>query len=183
MIGAAHIGCIAAQRGSAPSSWRELFDFTSDGNSAGWGGYTVRAWITEPLLDGAPVGHLRFTFRAASDAGATIGSAYVQLQSEDGPYDPIRFATTPVQILFSGNPGVAISAGAEAVSDPVALSFDGSSPIVISFYCSAASSFASYPASGNFQFRYKAGDSASLVDPGGYSVYVDTFALGMVEAA
>ncbi len=94
------------------------------------GPYTFRVVINAANVATYNGTQARVTFCAAPSNSITLGSAYVGQGTGGGSSS---FAGSPAQLLFGGNPGVTISAGACATSDAVTYA-QASGDIVVSLY-------------------------------------------------
>lgn len=132
-------------------------------NSPGWGGYTIRERIQAAQLSTADQCFVRL--EAASNAGLTITSCYIQTKGTGG----FDFSGTPIQVMFGGSPGVALSAGQSVVSDEIALVLTGSDDVVISIYTATTSAYRQSSSSTGTSISYKSGDDAATVIASGYT--------------
>lgn len=152
--------------GGPAASWRTAFDRGAGvSNDSGWNGYTIREDMSTALLGGSAT-KMKFTLQAASGSSALVSAAYVQIAAASG--DPYDFDTTPVQILFGGSGSVTVPASSTVTSDEVALSIDGTRPLVMSVYFGSPATIRAYSGTSGFTSRYKFGNDATTVDTSGY---------------
>lgn len=111
-----------------------LYNQALDSNNGGWNGYTtVMKYTTAALtLPSYSIARMRVRFEAGTVEGLTITNAYVGHKAASG--DVYDFASTPVQLLFSGAAGVAISTSSTATSDWANFAYDKTSDLIIAFY-------------------------------------------------
>lgn len=89
-------------------------------------------------LPSNPILRMRVRFEAGTVEGYTITSAYIGHRAASG--DAYDFSTTPVQLLFSGNSGVAISSSSTATSDWATFAYDKTSDLLIACYINGGAS-------------------------------------------
>ena len=150
--------------GGGGGAWLQTTAWTADGSAIGWGGLTLRQKI--PASAFASGSMIRLTLRAGTGAACVIGKAYIQQKAASG--DAYDFASTPVQLLFSGSAGVSIAAATELVTDPLSFSVDDSKDHVVSMYITSGDTARKSTLSG-WSSYYKTGDDAATVNATGYS--------------
>lgn len=188
MIGAAHVGIIAAAtpRASGPESgtfyrfdavrefdtdWVTVQEWASAINSTPWGNYTHRVRVESWALSKSSKTKVRLTYGAApGGAGASTTSVYVGVAANSGnEYD---FAGTPVEVTFGGLSGFNLAAGDTITSDEIVLSIGETDDLLISGYTGSGQpgDFAGFDGRAGWQAWYKTGNDAATVDASGYSV-------------
>lgn len=188
MIGAAHIGIIAAAtpRAFGPESgtfyrfdavrefdtdWVTVQEWASAINSTPWGNYTHRVRVESWALSKFSKTKVRLTYGAApGGAGASTTSVYVGVAANSGnEYD---FAGTPVEVTFGGLSGFNLAAGDTITSDEIVLSIGKTDALLISGYTGSGQpgDFAGFDGRAGWRAWYKTGNDAATVDASGYSV-------------
>ena len=120
--------------GGAPSAWTTLADSAFTSSSDNWSNYTIRTWLSRSVLP-AGATKMRVTFGASSVEGMKISEAYV------GPSLGYEFLSSPTQMFFSSNADVTIATDGTALTDEVALPYDGDTDLCISFRIPADTSY------------------------------------------
>lgn len=136
-------------------------------NEPGYGNTTLRLNIpSADLLAGSKV---RFTIAAGASTQTVINGCYVQTPTSAGS---LNFSTTPIQVLFGGNPGITITGGTEAVTDAITLAVSGTSQLLLSMYLSAGTN-AIRRTNGaglfNSRAKYSVNDAANVTAASGYT--------------
>jgi hypothetical protein len=153
---------------AAPSgAWSVTGTWTPNVNSTGWNGLTLRQVVPVSAL--AAGSRLRFLIRSSGNAtGFSLAKAYVGLQAGSG--DSYDFASTPGQLLFSGNPNATVpGSNASLLSDALNFVQDGTAPLLLSAYFDATSNVGARSALTGWTSYFKAGDDAATVNATGYS--------------
>jgi hypothetical protein len=161
-----------SQPAAAGGVFGTIWSDTLTSSGSGWNNFTIRnvyevAGLTAP--SGTPT-QARVTFEANSGGGFNIAFAYIGHQASSG--DAYDFDTTPTQITFDGgSDGKLVGSGSEEVSDAVNFAWDKTSDIVISMYCSGASTDdpAQEVTSANVTEYYKSGNDAATVNASSYT--------------
>lgn len=146
-----------------PNSW------VQNNTSSGWASLTLREVVVGSAL--GPGSALRFQITASSSASVPILAVYAQMASTAPGADDYDFANTPIQITFGGASSLTLGAGTSQMSDPIPLSMNGSTNVVIAVaFGSGATVLASNTgASALMNGRYKSGNDASTVNASGYT--------------
>lgn len=149
--------------------WSEIAGFVPTSVSDGWGGYTLRQSMSGITALPPGAAKLRFTLRCPAGKGLSLGKAYVGNRSGDYGY-----SEPPVQVYFTGSPGVSVSGGVDVVSDPVDIVV-GSSGLVFSSFFNGTSSVpvSNYEATGGWSGNAfsKIGDDAITTSASGYDLF------------
>jgi hypothetical protein len=158
------------RRATSAPTWTTVKGPTTLNNDAnGYGGYTLRERLPASVLTDIAGTQMRITLHAASGTQTVITKMYVGLKGA-GNFD---FATTPVQVLFSGSASKTVTAGSGPyTSDAFSLTYDGTSDLVIAIYSSAAlnsNSYLSLAAPQTTTVAYKLGDDAITTTVSGYT--------------
>jgi hypothetical protein len=136
--------------------------WTSDGNSIGWGGLTLRQIIpATALISGSAI---RLTLQSATTLGCAITSLHIQRQGAGDAYD---FDSTPAQFTFSGSSSVSLTTNASVTTDALTFVVDSTKNYVVSAYITSGD-VARITALSGWVAYYKSGDSASTIDVSGY---------------
>lgn len=159
--------------GGGGGSWVTSESWVPNANSAGWSGFTVRLVVAAAQFTQAG-NPSRFTINFGSNPG-NIGALYVGESAGSGGTN-YAFATTPVQVLFSGSGTLSLPTGGIVTSDSVGLSITGSADIVIAAYFNGSTDLRIRSGETGWYQVYKGGNDASTVAATGYSG-------GSVEAA
>lgn len=128
-----HHGVVLGEGAVPPAGgWTQTGIWTPSGlNEPGYGGVTLRLSI--PTAGLAAGSKIRLTILGGTSTQTAISKAYTQIKTAAGG-GSFNFASTPVQILFAGNPGIVIPGGYEVVTDDIALPIDGLTPLIVSMY-------------------------------------------------
>ncbi len=138
------------------------------GNLGGISSQTIRQLISSSVLQTTGTGPVRVTFGAGS-GGASLSSAYIGMAAASG--DAYDFASTPVQIKFSGATSKSFSTDQSITSDPVILNVESGKNLLISFYLTSGNvNFENY-ADVNRDIYVKAANETATVNVTGYSNY------------
>ena len=152
--------------GGGGGAWVTSESWTPNANSAGWSGFTVRLVVAAAQLTqaGNPT---RLTIDFGSNTG-NIGAMYIGESAGSGGTN-YAFATTPVQVLFSGSGTLSLPTGGIVTSDSLAFSITGLSDIVISAYFNSSTDMRIRSGEAGWYQVYKGGNDASTVAATGYS--------------
>lgn len=133
--------------------------------------YTWRIIFPTALLSNTGNPYVRVTFKASSSEALTLDPCYIGQKADSG--DAYDFQAAPVQLLFGGNAGFAIAAGATQVSDSAAFSIPAGKDIIVSFYTSGDASHNGFlrQTVATIASYYKSGSDASTQNATGYSSY------------
>ena len=151
-------------------AWATVASAALDTDGATLKDLTIRQRIAAAGLTNADRLSWRVSFTAGSTEGLNISKAYIGQVADAG--DAYDFAGTPTQLLFSAAANITVGAGATAVSDAVGFTLGAGKNLLISFYIAndAAHDIGKYKAvQANWQYYFKAGDSAATVDTTGYT--------------
>lgn len=162
-LSARFLGPVAASRfiPTGPAGGDEVvFTTTMTGSSNGWQTYTIRTLFTR-MIAPASANSFRIGFRANTGATLRVSKVFI------GSGNDWQFGSTPTQIFFGGNPGATFSSGSTTYCDDVALDYDGTKNLVVSFYIpldAPPDTFISTNAA-NYKHKYsfRAGDFANDV--------------------
>lgn len=170
MIGAGLLGAVAggfvvAEEGGGARWWSTDAEMSSSTTQSGYNGITVRI----VLLAGMVIGNkVRFRFQAQPALGTSVSAVYVQLAATSG--DVYDFASTPVEVTFSGASGFSLSADAYIDSDEISLAVTTADAIVVSFRVTSTNS---QKRSSNYipglRMFYKNANEAATVNVGSYT--------------
>jgi hypothetical protein len=119
-----------------PPTTDVMYAPTLDGNTSFAGTNRTLVQILPTSLLSLPSGSIlkiRATFEASSAGIWNIQNLYVGHGAGSG--DVYDFASTPVQLLFSGSPSVNMSAGVESTSDWATFAYDKTSNLLFAMYC------------------------------------------------
>lgn len=153
----------------SPPSGTIATPWTGASEDSGWNGYSFRCAISPTaIIATGTTCRLKIT---AGSGTITIGKAYIGDKAASG--NAWDFATTPIQVLFSGNPNITISPGVTVYSDMISYPVTDLVSIIGSFYFSGATQFRrSATAGGNgWVTYYTSGDFAAAVTPSGFSTW------------
>lgn len=151
-----------------------IFSTTPASDAGGWNNFTLRTVYAAASLtpSGAPT-QLRLNIQGGSFEGVIITEAYVGAKAAAG--DAYDFATTPIQLTWSGSAGTSIMSSATVTSDWVNFAYNGTSGIVVALYMNggaAQDEFAYRAAVGNVDAYFVAGNDAATVNTSGYTLQV-----------
>ncbi|AAT69481.1 gp88 [Alphaproteobacteria phage PhiJL001] len=159
----------AALSASAGNQFVSVASWTGTNESGSWTGFTGRIVIQPGALGFQSASQIKLTFTSHSTQGMIVTSCYIAHGSLTGnAYD---FVETPTQVRFDGgNANFAIGAASSIVSDVIDFEYNGTSPLVVSFWCDtgngAQDSFTSLEVA-NWECYFLAGDNAATVAPAG----------------
>lgn len=118
--------------------WKTIYNTATTTSGTGWTGYMFRnifapAGFVSPPGSGSVV---RVTASAVGALGSmSISGAYVGHAAVSG--DVYDFDGNQVQLTWSGSGVVTVAAGATALSDEIAFTFDSARPLIVSLGFSA----------------------------------------------
>lgn len=145
-----------------PGGWSTTWDGVATTDSAGWGGYTLRAVV--PAASLAAGSKVRMTL-AAGTSGCVVAKAYVGLRAASG--DDYDFESTPTRMTFGGAAGVSIPGNGTVICDDVALTIPSGRALVLAVYFTSGS--IKVFANSAWTEYDKSGDDAATVNASGYS--------------
>ena len=159
------------RRGQASGPAYIVGPFTATSAGGDWSLYTLRQVLPISVLTvpGFAPTQIRVTVMGGvfSDPW-TFDKFYIGHQAGSG--DNYDYATTPVQLLWSGNPGGTVLAGGYLTSDWASFSWNRTSGLVYTNYTAnlpSADEMGRYALTGASTY-YKSGDDAATVDATGY---------------
>ncbi|MER9733040.1 DUF2460 domain-containing protein [Mesorhizobium sp. M0217] len=150
-----------------PDPWITVAQAELDADSPGWGGYTIRQVIGGIALTPNSGSQCRVTFDASSMGDLTIGEAWIGKQASSG--DAYDFVS-PVQLMFSGNPGVTIAQGSQLVSDAASFPLGGVDleAVVIAIYFTGSSATREVSSTTGWSSYFKIGNGAGTENASAY---------------
>lgn len=153
----------------ADDTWYTSFTATVTTDATGWSGRTVRQLIPVVNITNANSNtqKVRVTLTASTAADMTVDAIYIGHGAGSG--DVYDFAATPTQLFFTGGLGnkVVTANTTEVVEGTFA--YNGTSPLVISFYFSTTSSVRHVATSTGNRAFYKAANEPATVDVTSYT--------------
>lgn len=151
---------------SGGGSWVAISTQPPTGYETGWSGFTQRQRFGSALV----VAGTKIRLTAAANIAA-VGAMYVGIAATSG--DNYDFATTPVQVTFSGSGSVNIGMASQVLSDEIPLTILTGDAILVASYFSGTSTIMAQAGVTNRNSYYKAGNDASTVNASGYSTSVN----------
>lgn len=145
---------------------------TLTANRATWGNFTIRQIISSANIIKAGTG-VQVTLEAPSGTSLGVLAAYIGERSGS----TTSFASTPVQLLWSGSGTPTISAGTSLASDTAAFTITGSSDLIVAVYANQSNRREKTGATSGYACWYKSGNDASTVSTSGYSDFSGTAAV------
>lgn len=137
-----------------------------------WGNFTIRQIISSSNIIKIGTG-VQVTLEAPAGSSLAVLAAYIGERSGA----TTSFASTPVQLLWSGSGTPTISTGTALASDTAAFTITGSSDLIVAVYANQASRREKTGATTGYACWYKSGNDASTVSTSGYSDFSGTAAV------
>ena len=165
----------------ADDAWYTSFTGTVSSDATGWSGRTVRQLIPVANITNANgnTQKVRVTLTASTAASMTIGAIYIGHGAGAG--DVYDFAAAPTQLFFTGGVGNKVVAANTTEVVEGTFAYNGTSPLVISFYFSTTSSIRHVAVSTGNRAFYKAANDPTTVDATGYTETSNLICVTKVE--
>lgn len=145
-----------------------VYNLAQSNIGSGFQNLTIRSIVSAAGLGDTVHGRFRVLFKAGTSNDLIIISAY--LGESAGGASPQNFKTSPakVQLLFSGNAGVTITASGTQWSDWVSFTTDGTVDLLVSI-ATGNNNYISGKSSGAYGAGYKSGNNAATDEVTGYT--------------